>query len=458
MLREEEFLDLFEFYFNLMNKTYVDRILELGLKTYPQSSELLYCSGLQAFYEKRYDRALLYFKKSLIYDTTFFKPHLLKGIVYIELGKIEKAKQSFNDLVNVLQHSPDEYLQELEELILEIFDRYFALEILLNDQEKFEQKEQLILDFLYALVQRYFDKENIYLNFKVVKYLLKKDYQKAETFLIKQVYQSPFNFVLWYNLAQLYIKLHKYFDALEAIDYSLAIYPENYESLYLKAIILFLNEKYQEAITIYLELLDLEIFEESDIYVNIGKCYECLEQYQDATYYYLKAIDSDQTNIQAYVDLGALFLELNELDLSSYYLTEAQKIDKEFPELNYVLADLMLKKGEYIQGIKYINKAIEKKANDTDFILLYSELYEALGKIDKSISVLKKSLNKVEDKARVFYRLAGLYVNMDNEQDAYNNLKKAIDLDNSYIENFLRIYPDAQKYNQLKSLLNLSKN
>ena len=136
----------------------------------------------------------------------------------------------------------------------------------------------------------------------------------------------------------------------------------------------------------------------------------------------------------------------------------ATKIDKEDAELNYTLADLMLHKKEFNKATRYINKALSLLPHEADFILLQSEIYQAKGNLEKSISVLKNSIDSVEEKVRLLYRIAGLYILLDRKNMAYNYLQTAISEDSNLISMFLDSFPEAKNDNLFKGLLNLPKN
>lgn len=72
-----------------------------------------------------------------------------------------------------------------------------------------------------------------------------------------------------------------------------------------------------------------------------------------------KSIERNPNFIGAYIDLATLYAKQNRYNDAFHVLKRASKIDTKFHRLNYLMAKYAYKNGDYIAGLKYIDRAIE---------------------------------------------------------------------------------------------------
>lgn len=102
--------------------------------------------------------------------------------------------------------------------------------------------------------------------------------------------------------------------------------------------------------------------------------------------------------------------------------------------------------------------ALEEYPNDIDFVLLKSELLIANNNTAEGLNVLSHYLYEYQDAAVIYYRIAGIYVEMNELDNAYRYLKLGVKRDPKLIDDFFREYPEAKKINKLALFLNVRKN
>ncbi|MGQ9846247.1 MAG: tetratricopeptide repeat protein, partial [Bacteroidales bacterium] len=461
---EEEFESLIDFYYFQGKYSYTEKAIEKAMILYPMSSILWYKKGYFLYYTKKYHEALSSFKNAYLFDKTDLQNTLYIALTYIELNNIRQAQKFFDITIDLLNIDNNDYYDILflcnDIIYSNIIDQE---ENPFTIDDKLNHKKRLKLDLIEALLKNITIENDEIAHAQKLENLalcssLKGHLKKSINYLNEAIQLDPFNYDRWIYLALLYYRTKNYNKSLECLEYSLAIFPENPEALHIKGSTHFQLKEYHKALETYQELINYDFSDESEIYLNIGKCYECLNDPLNATAYYLKSYESDNNNIKALINLGALFLELHDLDMSYHYLHMAMKINKEDAELNYTLADLMLQKNELNKAIHYINKALEYLPHETDFILLQSEIFQAKGNLKKSINVLKNSIDFVEDKVRFYYRIAGLYILLNQKNMAYHYLKTAISENPNLVSNFLESFPETKNDNLFKGLLNLPQN
>lgn len=461
---EEEFENLINFYYFQGKYSYAEKAIEKALILYPMSSILWHKKGNFLYHITKYQEALSSFKNAYLFDKTYLQNTLYIALTYIELNNIRQAQKFFDITIELLNNEENDLYNTLilcnDIIFSNIIDQkenpFFI-------DEKLSHKKHLKLNLVEALLKNIIIENDEFAYAQKLENLalcssLKGNIKKSIKYLDEAIQLDPFNIERWVYLAILYYRSKNYTKSIECLEYSLAIFPENPEALYIKGSSHFLLKEYHKALETYQELINYDLSEESDVYLNMGKCYECLNDPLNASAYYLKSYESDKNNTKALINLGGLFLELHDFEMSYHYLYMAMKIDKEDAELNYTLAYLMFQKNELNKAIRYINKALVYLPHETDFILLQSEILQAKGNLEKSIAVLKNSIDFVEDKARFYYRIAGLYILLDQKNIAYHYLQTAISEDPNLVSNFLEMYPIIKSDNLFKGLLNLPEN
>jgi len=475
---EEEFEALI-YYYEIEGKVnYAEKAIDLATMLYPSSATILYKKGYFLYKRKRYNEAILTLKNAHVFDR--FNPiiYVYIALCYIELGNIPKA-QKYHQLTlqllaenekenNFFDYDDDEDYGS-EDSIYIMFE---LIDILHNEfvkddydmpfvvDDKLRKKDKQKLDFIESILMNINNADNDYFQafkFKNIAlcHSLKNNLNKSIKYIEKAIQYQPYDAEYWVGLAILNIRAKKYEEALESVEYAIAIFPEYPEALYTYATILYHLKNYTKALEVYLKVIELDTSNESEVYLNIGKCYEHLNDYLNATAYYLKSYETDNDNIEALVNLGGLFLTLNDYEMAHHYLFLAQQKNNNDPELNFNLADLMYHQGNYHKAIIYINKALADMPDEVDYILLQSEIYQAKGNIAKSIAVLEKALDVVEETLRIQYRLAGLYLLENRRAEAYQSLSEAITQNSEYISSFLESFPEAKNDKIFKGLLNL---
>ncbi|NSW46165.1 MAG: tetratricopeptide repeat protein [Bacteroidales bacterium] len=472
---------LIDYYFNEGKNNYAEKAIEWGIYLYPTSSEILLKKGYFLYRRKRFNEAIQTLKNAYIYDRDNIMAVIYIALCHIELGNIAKAQKyhqlSLQLLTEIEQNDNifdnDEHDDEGLEfnpyvhIIFQLND-ILQIEFVKNDfeqpfivEKKLRKKDKYKIDFIESILLNITvsDKEKnskaYWLENIALCNSLQNKLNKSIKYIEKAIQIFPYSVEYWVILAILQIRAKKYEEALESVEYAIAIFPEHPQALYTYATILYYLKKYEKSLEVYLTIIELDLGDESEVFLNIGKCYENLNDYLNATAYYLKSYESNPENIQALVNLGGLFLMLHDYDMAHHYLFLAQKVNNEDPELNFNLADLMYHQRNYHKALIYINKALSQIPDEVDYILLQSEIYQAKGNINKSIVVLEKALNQVEENVRIQYRLAGLYLLEDRRADAYQFLSQAVVKDPSYISIFLETFPQAKNDKLFKGLLNL---
>ncbi len=167
------------------------------------------------------------------------------------------------------------------------------------------------------------------------------EYSFAVQFLKALIDTDPFLSEAWYYLCLVYFYNGKIEDALNCIDYAIAIDSKKTDFLIQKSEILINNNQYNDALELLLEANQIENENENILYY-IGVCYQNLELYDEARKYYKKCIDIDDSFFDAYEGLADCLYELERYYEAIHYYK------------NYLVKHLNLE-----VALKYIDLEIE---------------------------------------------------------------------------------------------------
>ena len=143
-----------------------------------------------------------------------------------------------------------------------------------------EGRHKHALNFAKEGIQKYPDSIEILFQMGVCYDMADKTTKAIQCY--KRVIEiDPFEDSAWFNLAQSYSRIEKYNEALDAINYGLAIQPHDILSLNFKADILTLLDRHQEAIQTLLDIID-EGGENSEIGIKIAANYLADENFEKA--------------------------------------------------------------------------------------------------------------------------------------------------------------------------------
>lgn len=91
----------------------------------------------------------------------------------------------------------------------------------------------------------------------------------------------------------------------------------------------------------------------------IGNCHNELKDYEKSLEYHDRAIAADPQNYKAYVNRGVVYRLTGQAEKAADSYTQALAIEPNYPELHASLGALAIHREQYIDGIKYLRRAIE---------------------------------------------------------------------------------------------------
>ena len=144
--------------------------------------------------------------------------------------------------------------------------------------------------------------------------------------------------------------------------------------------------QYDKSIEIAEQMLKIDD-KDADTYKLIGQCYYEKRNIAKAIEYYTKAINSSPSDMTTRNNLSVAYLKVDDLKNALSVTLESNKIDNADQFTFYILARIYSKKGNTIEAIKWLKKAVEnnielkeeaKKAVEFDTLKKTKEFQEMI--------------------------------------------------------------------------------
>lgn len=132
--------------------------------------------------------------------------------------------------------------------------------------------------------------------------------------------------------------------------------------------------------------------------------------------------------------LGAIYMEMNNLDKASKSFMKAISLTKNYYHAINNLGLVFFKKKDYEKAIKYFKRASYFNEKYIEPLLNLSAVYIATYKFNKAKSILKKIINLDPNAKEAYYNLSKTNIQLGQIDIAIDNLKKAISIDRKHLD------------------------
>ena len=355
-----------------------------------------------------------------------------KGLGYLEekYNECEEDKALFlNDCIDICY---DYYLYEkgLE-----------WAELLCTNHSDYEKKHLVLADML----------------------ILNGKNERALSILDLELKENPYNIKAWTLSVEAHCAEGHYDDALEAVEFALAINPTEEHALLAKANCLFHQNKLEEAHQQYMAYQHEYPNDDNGFYLD-GMCLTNMERYQKAVDCLAKAFAMDHTRSGLAVQIGVQYTyalsKLGHMDKALEILdaTEALSIPEDNFERNVLRGHVLLENGQEKEAYLEFRKALEKskEPNTTQLTIAislcenqkYNEVIEIIQHIEANLSE--------EQHALAMPYIAYSYYNLGEWHNYIHYLKIAIKENRETTEFlFSPIYPGLSPDEYLEKATNL---
>lgn len=327
------------------------------------------------------------------------------------------------------------------------------------------------------------DPENSFTRYSLALcYIHSKNYNNAILHLRKALSKENENYDFRLNLAECYIKQERFEQALNELDILLKVKDSKEvkekiaDIYYIKANNLKKDENYREAASNYLKAInmipdnEIFLFEIADCYYKIGELNRSLNYYEKALpvtknkkrlsdiYRYLAKINIILGNEDVVKDLCEKNLKIDPYNpISNFYLGEiylknenyddalkkyliSLKGDPNFIASYMAIGQVYVMKGVPDYAINYYNKVLSIDKNHSQAWCNIGIIRYKQGNIPLALELLKKSTLNGESRNYLTYKYLGIiFLSLNDYKSAAENFEKAIEIDNTEIENYINL-------------------
>jgi tetratricopeptide (TPR) repeat protein len=479
------------------------------------------------YYQYDYAKAIEYADKSIAVNESWDKPYVLQYSVYMNLNRVddgvavlEKLLQKRPELYRVRFNLATIYYSQLKQ---NVKARYHFLKVI--EQSEFESIES------YYKEQSYYYLGHIYYGFG--------EFKKSYHFFLKSYNENPENYSMLYILGLLNLEkgdikqarnyllqyLDRYPSDLKAILHAGRIYYiyEDMKALpilrkainhrssegllarmmynellhnddaarelalklnkmnssldmpyislariamrkndtataaanfYTAGIMLYQKKDYDAAIIMFTQALynDPSI---QEAYLYLGQIYEDTNQLNRAIYYYTVAYSMKKEN-DVLLRIGYLYALLKDYSKAFEYMNTALNMNKENPDAYFFKGLVYLQKNNYNDAEDMLRKAINIKKAETYYFYLASAL-DKQKRVQDTIATLQEACNNEQKSARICNYLGYLYadnnIRLDESLTLITTALESEPTNGAYLDSLGWVYYRMGKYHDALPLL-----
>ena len=221
-----------------------------------------------------------------------------------------------------------------------------------------------------------------------------------------------------------------------------------------KAMALFKEHKYEEAIDVFSAILETEPAN-SDIYNNMGVAYASLGKFEQAETYYVKALDINPELAQAYINLSDLYYKAGDLASALGTLQKGSYEIRDNLAIAHLLARVYIEDQRWDDAIEELDRVLEGEPENYDAYYDLGHVYFELGDYEAAISNFETVIGYQENNELLYYALAQAYEANDEIDKAISNYLKAIAVNDKFTLAYKKVgvlflaradYDDAIEY------------
>ncbi len=389
--------------------------------------------------QKNYDGAIAAYNSVIQLYPNHVPAHIYKAQCLKQLGHNEDAIREYK-LAMGYDPTNSQAREELFELL------------------KATMPAEQILAYLYQNVQNQPLDPNLYYEFAYELHKANK-LDDAITYYDQTIKLDPNKIDSYINLSQVYRQKNNLTQALATIENAKRLFPndagvqkqynsiteEMSSTMYTSASALFEKGQYSQAITAYNKIQPAT----TESLLGIAACYQALENYKSAIYFYRKALESDPNSQDIPYYLGSAYLSNNDYANAKIYLNKAIALDKTNEKAKNLLKFALeqenndqLEKAlnlydqkKYLEALKIVNAVLLKDPQNGGAYYYRGLIYDAQSKYNLAITDYQNAIKFSPDITLAHYSLAVDYDSVGRYKDAAVEYKK-----------FLATKPEESEY------------
>lgn len=163
-----------------------------------------------------------------------------------------------------------------------------------------------------------------------------------------------------------------------------------------------------------------------ELYVELGKVYSILNQFDNATVYIEKALKIDPEDFYSLIGKAQIQLLLHEVEEAEIICKKLEKKGIKHSDLYALRATILTKRGEHQKAIHYYESAIQSRILPSEELYINLSLnYSQIGDFDNAFDVINEGIIALPNKVNLFLQKAYLLMLAGNYFDEAINIYEA---------------------------------
>ena len=167
--------------------------------------------------------------------------------------------------------------------------------------------------------------------------------------------------------------------------------------------------------------------------------YASQKKFNDSIVILEKIIKYSPKFIDAYINLGNIYNDLNQLEKSAEYFKKALSIDTNHITAQFNFADVLDKQSKFNKSAKIYKSLIKKESNNLDYLINYASNQIKSKKLANANKILNKILELDPNNTKAIVNLGVIQKDNNNFNKATQYLKKAIEINPNLSEAYYNL-------------------
>ncbi len=428
----EEFEEIILHYLDMGKASLAKKALKLALEQHPKSTGLKLVQVEMLVYEDKLDIAEKMLNELYALEPNNEEIYIQKANIYSKRDDHEKAVELLKTALEYTDDFADVYnLIGMEYLFMDNLE--MAKESFIKCLEEDTEDQAALYNVVYCF-------EFLDQNLEAIEYL--KTY----------IDRNPYSEIAWHQSGRLYYGIKDYENAIRAFEFATYIDDEFIGAFMEKGKALERLKRYDEAIESYNRTIELDD-PTSYALLRIGKCYEKLGNKVQALKFFNKTVHEDPLLDKGWIAITDLYVRQKNFQKALFYVNKALAIDNENNLYWKRYATINKAMNFFEEAEMGYRKAVEYGDVQLDTWLFWVDILQFLGEFESAIQTLLQASEFFPEEYEVEYRLAGLYLMLQENEKGIFHLSNGLRLNFQNHTLLQDLFPAVWSKRKVKSFI-----
>jgi tetratricopeptide (TPR) repeat protein len=198
----------------------------------------------------------------------------------------------------------------------------------------------------------------------------------------------------------------------------------------------------------------LELSKPEDvIYEAIGHCYDKLDNYAQARFYYRKASHLNQDDSKLYYKIACTYINEGQWSYAVKQLEAAMRIHAKQPEYNLAMGECKMQLEEYKEAIQYFSNVVRARPrNISSWEALIRCLYNAAF-YEEALEQVQAAMRITGSKPIFIFYLSAVYFALGKSKEGLLQLEKAMSKAPKMLKKLVELNPVILQYQPVVDII-----